>query len=186
MRSFYFIRHGETDWNKIRRLQGRSDIELNQTGIDQAEKASETLKNQNFDHIISSPLKRAHKTAEIISRKHHGINITTHPQLVEQCFGEYEGKLLEELCLKHGVQNSRELQPYYPNNAESLSELKLRATQALKSIFHNYEGNILIVSHGLFGSIMSENLGLKNIRFNNASPYFFRKENNKYTLEELT
>ena len=62
----YIIRHGETKWNSEKRLQGRSDIELNEYGIELARITSEALKDVKFDRIYSSPLKRAYETAEIL------------------------------------------------------------------------------------------------------------------------
>ena len=63
----YVIRHGQTDWNVAGKCQGRTDIELNSTGIEQAKKAKTQLKDYKIDLIICSPLKRARKTAEIIN-----------------------------------------------------------------------------------------------------------------------
>ena len=57
----YVIRHGQTDWNVAGKCQGRTDIELNETGIEQAKQAKEQLKNYNIDQIICSPLKRTRK-----------------------------------------------------------------------------------------------------------------------------
>ena len=65
----YVIRHGQTDWNVAGKCQGRTDIELNETGIEQAKQAKEQLKNYNIDQIICSPLKRTRKTAEIINER---------------------------------------------------------------------------------------------------------------------
>ena len=56
-------RHGQTDWNVQGKAQGRTDTELNSTGIEQAKRLAEKIKNYNIDIIISSPLKRARKTA---------------------------------------------------------------------------------------------------------------------------
>lgn len=64
------IRHGETFWNKEKRVQGITDIELSETGIDQARKLALSLKDCPLDSIHSSPLKRALQTAEIINRFH--------------------------------------------------------------------------------------------------------------------
>jgi probable phosphoglycerate mutase len=66
MRSFYFIRHGQTDWNAIGRMQGQSDIPLNATGLQQAKEAAEKFVGLDIDRIVSSPLKRASVTAQII------------------------------------------------------------------------------------------------------------------------
>lgn len=67
--NIYIVRHGETDWNVQLKLQGRSDIPLNATGIEQAEQTGENLKKAgiSFDKVYSSPLQRAVKTAELIS-----------------------------------------------------------------------------------------------------------------------
>lgn len=62
----YIVRHGQTDWNLEGRYQGRTDIDLNETGIKQAEKIRQELKSVKFDKVFSSPLKRAYKTAQII------------------------------------------------------------------------------------------------------------------------
>lgn len=92
----YIIRHGETKWNSEKRLQGRSDIELNEYGIELARITSEALKDVKFDKIYSSPLKRAYETAEILrgSRK---LDIICDDRLKEMCFGDYEGKVTDTL-----------------------------------------------------------------------------------------
>ena len=64
----YFIRHGETDWNKDGKLQGRVDIPLNEEGRHVAELTCEALKEEHFDIAFTSPLSRAYETAEIILR----------------------------------------------------------------------------------------------------------------------
>ena len=86
----YLIRHGETDWNKMRRLQGVTDIPLNACGIELAEKTAEGLKNVPFDRIYTSPLIRAKKTAEII-RGDRPVELVVTDGLKEISFGEYEG-----------------------------------------------------------------------------------------------
>src|SRR5207247_2386425 len=90
--SWFLVRHGETDLNKEGRLQGYTDISLNETGRLQAEKAANTLTRSNIDLIISSHLKRAHETAEIIS-KSTGAKIQIDENLKEKNYGEGEGLL---------------------------------------------------------------------------------------------
>lgn len=68
------VRHGRTDWNDLKKIQGAADIELNEEGIKQAEEVSKKLANEKIDLIISSPLKRTRKTSEIIN-KERNINI---------------------------------------------------------------------------------------------------------------
>jgi len=64
------IRHGETEWNRIHRFQGRIDVPLNQEGIDQAQALARTLKNERFAAIYSSPLTRAMETARLVKGFH--------------------------------------------------------------------------------------------------------------------
>ena len=76
MTKMCLVRHGLTDYNAQRKLQGSSDIPLNAEGESQAESASEKLKDYDFDAIVSSPLIRAYRTAEIIN-EYHGLEIET-------------------------------------------------------------------------------------------------------------
>ena len=86
----YMVRHGQTDFNKNKRLQGVIDIPLNEYGIELAEKTAEGLKDVPFDVIYSSPLSRAFQTAEII-RGDRPVEIIPTDSLLELSFGEYEG-----------------------------------------------------------------------------------------------
>ena len=86
----YLIRHGQTDQNKRRCLQGRSDIELNDYGRELAEKTAEGLKEVEFDLILTSPLKRAAETAEMM-RRGREIPLLEEERLLEISFGAYEG-----------------------------------------------------------------------------------------------
>lgn len=86
----YLIRHGETDQNKKKCLQGRTDIELNEYGRELAYQTAEGLKDVKFDMIFTSPLKRARETAEII-RGDRNIPIVVEERIQEISFGEYEG-----------------------------------------------------------------------------------------------
>ena len=70
MITLYVIRHGQTDWNIENRLQGSTDIPLNDVGIKQAQESALKLKNTYFDFIISSPLKRAFETANQVNKYH--------------------------------------------------------------------------------------------------------------------
>ncbi len=87
----YIVRHGETDWNNEKKLQGRSDVPLNDYGRELAYITSEALKDVKFDAIYSSPLIRAYETATIL-KGDRDIEIIKDDRLREMCFGEYEGK----------------------------------------------------------------------------------------------
>ncbi|MBQ0042706.1 MAG: histidine phosphatase family protein [Lachnospiraceae bacterium] len=86
----YIIRHGETDWNKEKRLQGQSDIPLNDYGRELARITGKALKDVHFDYVFSSPLSRAYETAELLTEG-RGIEIKTDERIKEICFGEDEG-----------------------------------------------------------------------------------------------
>ncbi|MBR3122359.1 histidine phosphatase family protein [Candidatus Saccharibacteria bacterium] len=86
----YLARHGETDWNLQHKMQGQVDVPLNKTGIKQAKKLKETLKNYNFDICYCSPLKRAVKTAEIATDGR--TKIIFDDNLKERSYGKLEGK----------------------------------------------------------------------------------------------
>lgn len=92
---FYIIRHGQTNWNKEGRIQGKTDIELNEEGIKQAEEAKRILKDYPIDMIVSSTLKRARKTAEIINEAKN-VPIIFKEALEERGLGEFEGKTQQE------------------------------------------------------------------------------------------
>ena len=86
----YLIRHGETDYNKERKIQGSCDIPLNEYGRELARETAEGLKDIPFDVIFTSPLCRARETAEWIARGRQ-IPVYEDKRLQEICFGEYEG-----------------------------------------------------------------------------------------------
>ena len=84
----YIMRHGKTEWNKKKKLQGRTDIPLCQEGIEMAEKAREEYKDVHLDICYCSPLIRARKTAGILLEGRN-VPIVTDDRLKEMCFGEY-------------------------------------------------------------------------------------------------
>ena len=89
----YLVRHGETEWNRQCRLQGQSDTELNEIGIELAEITAKALKDVDFEVIFSSPLRRAYRTAEIF-RSERDTDIITDKRLLEINFGEREGHVI--------------------------------------------------------------------------------------------
>ncbi|WP_371931551.1 histidine phosphatase family protein [Bacillus sp. MMSF_3328] len=88
MTEICLVRHGQTDWNAEGRIQGRTDIELNEMGVRQAAACRDHLANENWDIIISSPLQRARQTAEIINQ-----NIQKPLVLMEEFIEKSFGKL---------------------------------------------------------------------------------------------
>ena len=139
----YFIRHGETDYNKNKRFQGHLDIPLNQKGIVQANLALETTKSIKIDKIYYSPLLRAKKTAEIINSFHNATMIPDE-RIKEINMGSLQGKCKDKL------KNFEKLLAYSnPERfgGESHKEFCARVKSFLDEIINSHE-NILIVSHG--------------------------------------
>lgn len=92
----YLIRHGETNWNKVHRIQGSSDIELNEYGRELAFVTREGLRHISFDMAYTSPLKRAKETGEIILGGRN-VPLFEDSRIQEACFGKFEGASLQEL-----------------------------------------------------------------------------------------
>ncbi|GGE86338.1 histidine phosphatase family protein [Mycetocola zhadangensis] len=136
-----FIRHGQTDWNFENRLQGSTDIPLNDTGRQQARDAVATLAGVDWEVIVSSPLSRARETASIIA---DGLGIELGPafdELVERHYGDAEGATAEVIA-EHWPDGN------YPG-LESIDAVVARATTALERVSAQYgDRNTLIVCHG--------------------------------------
>ena len=136
----YIVRHGQTNWNLEGRYQGRIDVELNETGIKQAEEISKKLKNKKFDKIFSSPLNRAYKTAQIICDD----VIIKDERLIERCNGDLEGKLKIECKDLVDFTDPKEQRL----NIEPLPIFRKRISDFFEYITTNYKGkDILVVTH---------------------------------------
>ena len=145
----YVIRHGQTDWNLAQKTQGKTDIELNQTGIEQAREAKEKVNKCNIDLIYSSPLKRARKTAEIVNEDKKCM-IIYNKALEERGYGDFEGKTKEDI--KEMVESWEKIHDYDENsnerNIEPIKEVCARVWNFLDEIKNKEQGkNILIVTH---------------------------------------
>lgn len=134
------IRHGQTAWNFERRLQGTTDIPLNDTGREQAATVAPRLVG-DWDVIVSSPLGRARETAQIIADE-LGLELgPVYPDVVERHYGDAEGATAEIV---------RENWPdhQYPN-LESEESVIERGLRGIEAIARDYPGqNVLVVSHG--------------------------------------
>lgn len=144
MTKLYIIRHGKTDWNKQKIIQGSTDIELNQEGIDQAKLLVDKIAINEIDICISSPLKRAKKTAEIIVN--NKIPIIYDNLLLERGYGLFEGKTIDTNLIKNMWDYQLNTST---NNIESIKDCLKRSKEFLDKIKKEYPNKtILIVSHG--------------------------------------
>lgn len=150
----YFIRHGETIWNKEKKIQGQSDIPLNNYGRELGYITADALKEIPFDVVYSSPLIRAKETAEILV-KNRNLKIFEDHRLTEMSFGEGEGEsLLEihthpEMKLYNFIHNPGEYTP--PAGGETFEELYERCKTFIEEVIIPSEKNyntMLIVGHG--------------------------------------
>ena len=135
------LRHGETDWNSLGKLQGREDIPLNIAGIEQISEVAKYLKKFNWRIIITSPLSRAKLSAEIVSKEIGNIKIHEEINFIERDYGKASGMTADErkLAFPDGIWIG--VEPY--------EKLQNRTINALLKYIKEYDGNnILIVSHG--------------------------------------
>lgn len=146
-------RHGQTDWNVLGKIQGQTDIELNDNGRQQAKETGELIKNENIDIIITSPLKRAKETAKIIN-ENFNVTIIEDNRLMERNFGKSEGltkddrrKLKEINPEVNDVWNYNKNIDF--NGMETMQDFCNRIYKFLDEIINKYRyKNILIVTHG--------------------------------------
>lgn len=174
MKKLYFVRHGESEFNRSGIWAGSSDTPLTELGHQQAKQAGKHLKKQGlaFDVIISSPLERAHHTAKHIATEidypHEAIVIA--PQSVERSFGELEGNITR--MLETNYFNDETAVDNY-KDVEKLQDMQKRAKDFLAYLDAMPHNTILVVGHGAFAralrrAINNEPLTEKGQRLDNA------------------
>ncbi|MDD3896502.1 MAG: class I tRNA ligase family protein [Candidatus Peribacteraceae bacterium] len=142
-----FVRHGETDWNKEKKIQGKQDTLLNKTGREQARKLAKTLAKEHFDAIISSDLKRAAETADILSEE-LGMPVDARwDELRERSFGDWEGKKRDEIDAT--IPGQFAVQDMHFPNGETINAFFSRIRLAQQKLLKAYAGKrVLVVAHG--------------------------------------
>ncbi|MEG0315204.1 MAG: histidine phosphatase family protein [Erysipelotrichaceae bacterium] len=142
----YLMRHGETDWNKLDKIQGKVDIELNEVGKEQARNAIEEIKKLNISRIICSPLTRAKQTAAIINEELK-VNISYDKLIQERNFGILEGYRKKDFPWAQIWEYKTNIQ--YPE-AEDIHTFYKRVEKFVENIKEEgrEEENILVVAHG--------------------------------------
>lgn len=153
MTALTLIRHGETDWNRARRIQGSTDIPLNDTGREQARAAAAALRARGSDvpvTVVSSDLSRARETAEIIAAELGVAAPRVYPGLRERSYGEAEGVDADEYLRRWGDWHTAEIP-----GAEPWPELRRRALEALGRAVRDHRdetapgaASLVVVTHG--------------------------------------
>ena len=154
MTTLYLVRHGETVDNANQIMQGKTQGELNENGIRQAQELSEVWKDRPIDVVIASDLKRSIDTARIIAEP-HGLEVVTTPLLRERDWGSFTGRFIPDL--KGEV---------WPDDIETLENLLSRAGEFIAYVKETFPGKkVLAVGHGIinkavqavyYGKTMSE------------------------------
>jgi broad specificity phosphatase PhoE len=160
MTTLLLARHGETDWNRELRIQGSSDIELNDLGRKQAHALAQELEHVELDAIYASDLSRARATAEAVAAS-HGIEVLLDPRLRERSFGSWEGLTREDI----------DERPERHHDGESDEEVRERVLAAVQSIAAAHRGeNVLVVSHGgALNALWHHALGVRIERWANCA-----------------
>ena len=142
--ALYVARHGQTQWNAENRICGRTDLPLNEVGLQQASALAEKAADCHLDVIVASPMLRARQTAQAVAAK-CGIPVLTDARLIEQDYGIFEGM---DRKTPEFLANKRQFAYRYPDG-ESMMQLAYRVYSFLEEVRGQYgEKNVLLVCHG--------------------------------------
>ncbi len=197
--TFYIVRHGETEWNVARIIQGQMESKLTEKGIGQAKDTAERLKSVEFDAIFSSDLTRAKRTAEII-KLDRKLEILTKKSLRERAFGHFEGRIGEEFHKE--TQNLLQQYKLLPEEKqrtfkfyesyESDDQIISRFIVFLREVAVAYLGKtILVVTHGGIIRTFLGHIGfakmeeLREGTFKNAGFIKVKSDGVNFFLEEI-
>ena len=179
--TFYIVRHGQTDWNVQKKIQGHTDIPLNETGHMESKRLAAELTGTTFDVAYSSDLKRAYETSLII-KNNHALDVFKDKRLRERHFGKWEGRYFSELDALTNEDKS---------DVETDEAMIQRAFEFLNEAVHVNRGKtILIVTHGgLMRSILVKAMSLtftvEGFSTLNNSIIVLSHENGEWTVKKL-
>lgn len=155
----YIVRHGETEWNVIKRFQGQLNTPLTEKGMEKLRETGKKLENVLFDEVYTSELGRTVASAEIILNENRGyrnkkLELKKLAELNEVYFGVWQGLTYEEVFLKYPEEANNyfyNVKNYKAENveAENLKDALERFLKGINKILDSHEsGNILVVTHG--------------------------------------
>lgn len=156
MKTYYFVRHGQTEWNAISRMQGQMNSSLTTLGRAQSETNARLLANFNVQALIASPLDRARETAEII-RQHIDIEANYDRRIMEWDCGDWSGHLHEDVKRRwphEWAAFEADRFNYRGPNCENYPDMRERAAPFVEELTSLPVRNIAVVSHGLIGRVM--------------------------------
>lgn len=195
--TLYIVRHGETEWNALGRVQGQTDIDLNINGENQAKTLGEKLKDIEFAAAFSSDLLRAKRTAEIVVLERN-LLIQTTKLLRERNFGQYEGKLIADLrevdiSLSKLTDKERFSTKIFPD-VENDEDIITRFITFIREVCVAYLGkDVLIATHGGVMGTLLIHLGFTNyrekdagqVKISNASYIKLKSDGVDFFIEEM-
>lgn len=156
MKELYFVRHGQTEWNAIRRMQGQWNSDLNDLGRSQADRNGQFLAGLEIDYMVASPLDRTRQTAEIIN-SYLELEINYDERIMEWDCGDWSGEMWDQVGEKWPEEFSAwqaDQYNYRGPNCENYPDMVERAKPFLEEL-HNLDFNrIAVVSHGMIGRVM--------------------------------
>jgi broad specificity phosphatase PhoE len=190
MTELILARHGQTAWNVEEVFRGQIDVELDQTGIKQAELLAESLSKLKIEAVYSSPLKRALRTAEAVARR-HSLKVEVSPGLIDGDFGRWQGLPLREVEDKY-----KELYEQWVASpqlvkipgGESLDGVRERALKVVNEVIARHSGKVVLVAHRVVNKVLiCALLGLDNSHFWNirqdvGGTTVFSYENGRFVL----
>ncbi|MDR3333075.1 MAG: histidine phosphatase family protein [Synergistaceae bacterium] len=184
----FLVRHGETDWNKDLKYQGNSDIELNEAGIEQARRLGVRLRGTIPARVVSSPLSRACRTAEVIMENNGGdAKIEKLEDLREISFGIWEGLSMSDVRNVDGETLDKwKARPFSitPKGGETLEEIIARSKRAAANIleYGRPGAATFVVAHGaILRSVLAALMGVEDIDI----LWRFRVDNCSLTIVDM-
>ena len=146
MTTLLLVRHGETDWNRANRFQGRADQPLNEAGRGQARELAERLRGEPVSALYTSPLRRARETAEILAER-FDFQVQSLDALLEIDVGAWEGLTIDEVRARYSDRADEDWRSGW-EDGETHDELSRRVVPALVDLGAKHDGgHVLAVTH---------------------------------------
>lgn len=184
-RSFYGLRHGATDWNREGLFQGRTDNPLNEDGLRQAHAAADLLRDVRISRIVTSPLVRAARTAEIIAAA-ISVPLAIDDGIIEFDFGSLEGLPVRDLMIKHGVKSATDLVAILPADGESWDAMTERSLRCVSAWLDGHpDDNLLFVCHDAVMQGMANALCGSYFKNSHATPFRYLREQARWRIEQV-
>jgi broad specificity phosphatase PhoE len=184
-RSFCGLRHGATDWNREGRFQGRTDNPLNADGLRQAREAAEALRGTGISRIVSSPLMRAARTAEIIADA-ISVPLTIDERIIEFDFGSFEGLPVRDLMIQHGVKSATGLVSILPADGENWDAMTERSLACVSNWLDRHpDDEVLFVCHDAVMQGMANALCGSYFKNSHGTPFRYTREDAQWRVEQL-